>query len=68
MTSYNTISPAKPTNACVQQGRSALFERAKGRPGLLLPMARTLLAHTDDTNGTLDPDVVDDILERWDLA
>jgi type II secretory pathway predicted ATPase ExeA len=60
--------PGETDKCLCQQGRSALFERAKGRPGLLLPMARTLLAHADDSNGPLDPAVVDDILERWDLA
>lgn len=60
--------PGETGKALCQQGRSALFERANGRPGLLLPMARTLLAHADDSNGTLDPATVDDILERWDLA
>lgn len=60
--------PGQPDQRLCPQGRSALFERAKGRPGLLLPMARTLLAHADATNGPLDPAVVDDTLERWDLA
>lgn len=60
--------PGDPAKRLCESGRRALFERAKGRPGLLLPMARTLLARTDPTHdGPLDPVVVDDILERWDL-
>ena len=45
---------------------TTLFERAKGLPGLLLPMARAVFARTDP--GPLDPVAVDDTLERWELA
>jgi len=44
---------------------TTLFERAKGLPGLLLPMARAVFARTA---GPLDPHTVDDTLERWELA
>ncbi len=60
--------PDSSANRLCEQGRSALFERAKGRPGLLLPMARALFAHSHDSDDPLDPAVVDDLLERWDLA
>jgi type II secretory pathway predicted ATPase ExeA len=49
-----------------EQGLNTLFERARGLPGLLLPMARALFART--APGPLDPSAVDDILERWELA
>ncbi len=49
-----------------EQGLNTLFERAKGLPGLLLPMARALFART--APGPLDPSTVDDTLERWELA
>jgi type II secretory pathway predicted ATPase ExeA len=49
-----------------EQGLTTLFERAKGLPGLLLPMARALFART--APGPLDPSTVDDTLERWELA
>jgi MSHA biogenesis protein MshM len=55
-----------PHRLC-EQGCSALFERAKGVPGLLLPMYRTLLAHAGSENGPIDPAAVEDTLERWDL-
>ena len=55
-----------PHRLC-EQGCSALFERAKGVPGLLLPMYRTILAHAGCENGPIDPAAVEDTLERWDL-
>ena len=48
------------------QGLTTLFERAKGLPGLLLPMTRALF--TRAAPGPLDPSAVDDALERWELA
>jgi MSHA biogenesis protein MshM len=56
-----------PHRLC-EQGLSALFERAKGVPGLLLPMYRTILEHAGSENGPIDPANVEDTLERWDLA
>ena len=50
-----------------EQGLSTLFERAGGVPGLLLPMYRTVLARAG-TEGKIEPEQVDDTLERWDLA
>ena len=58
---------AAPPRLC-EQGLSALFERAKGVPGLLLPMYRTLLAHAGSDHDPIDPTQVEDTLQRWDLA
>jgi MSHA biogenesis protein MshM len=58
---------AAPHRLC-EQGLSALFERAKGVPGLLLPMYRTILEHAGSENDPIDPAEVEDTLERWDLA
>lgn len=51
-----------------EQGLVSLFERAKGVPGLILPMYRTLLAKAGAAKGKIDPVQVEEILERWDLA
>ena len=59
------FSPEQPERLC-NQGLTTLFERARGLPGLLLPMARALFART--APGPLDPDIVEDTLERWELA
>ena len=56
-----------PHRLC-EQGLGALFERAKGVPGLLLPMYRAILEHASSENGPIDPAEVEDTLERWDLA
>ncbi len=61
------FSPDHRQRLC-EQGLSILFERAKGVPGLLLPMLRAVLARAGDTAGTLDPSEVEDTLERWELA
>ena len=47
------FSPDHRQRLC-EQGLSILFERAKGVPGLLLPMLRAVLARAGDTEGTLD--------------
>lgn len=51
-----------------EQGLLTLFERAKGLPGLLLPMARAVFAHAHASSGPIDPSRVEDTLERWELA
>jgi type II secretory pathway predicted ATPase ExeA len=51
-----------------EQGLSALFERAKGVPGLLLPMYRAILARAGSDTANIEPAEVEDTLERWDLA
>ncbi len=58
---------SSPHRLC-EQGLSALFERSKGVPGLLLPMYRTILKRAGSENGPIDPADVEDTLERWDLA
>jgi MSHA biogenesis protein MshM len=60
--------PAGHSQRLCEQGRTALFERAKGVPGLLVPMCRAILARAGSRKGTLDPSAVDETLERWDLA
>ncbi len=51
-----------------EHGRTLLFERAAGVPGLLLPMCRAVLARAGAGNGKIPPEQVEDSLERWDLA
>lgn len=60
--------PADHSKRLCEQGRTALFERAKGVPGLLLPMYRAIVARAGSRKGTIDPTAVDETLERWDLA
>ena len=56
-----------PQRLC-EQGLGALFEHAKGVPGLLLPMYRTILEGASSENDPIDPATVEDSLQRWDLA
>lgn len=51
-----------------EQGMSALFERAKGAPGLILPMYKAILSRAGAGKGKIDLADVEDALERWDLA
>lgn len=51
-----------------EEGTSLLFERAKGAPGLLLPMYRTILFRAGPGTAALDLTTVEEILDRWDLA
>jgi len=51
-----------------EQGLSALFERAKGAPGMILPMYRAILSRAGAGKAKLDVNYVEDTLERWDLA
>jgi type II secretory pathway predicted ATPase ExeA len=51
-----------------ERGLSALFERAKGAPGLLLPMMRAVLARAGASKGKIDPAQVEETLVRWDLG
>jgi len=50
-----------------EPGLSALFERAKGAPGLVLPMYRAILAQAG-TKGRIELEAVTDAIDRWDLA
>jgi type II secretory pathway predicted ATPase ExeA len=51
-----------------ERGLTALFERAKGVPGVLLPMYRAVLARVGSSKGKIEPEQVEDTLERWGLA
>jgi len=51
-----------------EHGRNALFERAKGVPGLLVPMYRAILARAGSETADIDPAELEDTLERWDFA
>lgn len=61
------FSSAQAKRLC-EHGLNALFERAKGVPGLLLPMYRAILARAGSEKANIDPAEVEDTLERWDLA
>jgi MSHA biogenesis protein MshM len=49
------------------RGLRVLFERAKGAPGLLLPMYRAILGRAGQ-KGKIEVKSVEDAIERWDLA
>jgi type II secretory pathway predicted ATPase ExeA len=51
-----------------ERGTTVLFERAKGVPGMLLPMYRAVLARAGASKGKIEPEHVEDALERWALA
>lgn len=51
-----------------ERGLATLFERAGGAPGLLLPMYRAVLRRAGAGKGKIEPEQVDDALERWELA
>jgi type II secretory pathway predicted ATPase ExeA len=59
--------PAGQSKRLCEQGLSMLFERAKGVPGLVLPMYRTILARSNANKGKIDPIQVGDALDRWNL-
>jgi len=50
-----------------QEGMRILFERARGIPGLIVPMFRKILADSQP-NTPIDPLTLDDILQRWELT
>ncbi len=56
-----------PTKRLCEQGIAKLFERAKGSPGLVLPMGKRIFA-AHSAKGRIEPEQVEDILHRWDLA
>jgi type II secretory pathway predicted ATPase ExeA len=55
------------TRLC-ERGLGTLFERAGGAPGLLLPMYRAVLRRAGASKGKIEPELVEDALERWELA
>ena len=50
-----------------QEGMRILFERARGIPGIAVPMFRKMLAESQP-NTPIDPLTIDDILQRWELT
>lgn len=48
-------------------GINALFEQARGAPGLIVPMMRTVLRRVPG-KAKIAPEQVDETLQRWDLA
>ena len=57
----------KQTQRLCQQAMHTLFERARGIPGLIVPMFRRVLSVNND-NDPIEPVRLDEILQRWDLA
>lgn len=49
-----------------ERGLRSLFERGKGAPGIILPMYRAVLSRAG-AKGKIEPEIVDEALERWDL-
>lgn len=60
--------PAGQSKRLCDQGLVALFERAGGVPGLVVPMYRAILARAGSGKAKIEPELVDDTLERWDIA
>ncbi|MEW6748051.1 MAG: hypothetical protein AB1486_35515, partial [Planctomycetota bacterium] len=58
---------AAPVARLCDEGKTLLFERARGAPGFLLPMFRSVLAAASATKGKIDPAIVAEALQRWDL-
>jgi type II secretory pathway predicted ATPase ExeA len=50
-----------------QEAMRTLFERARGIPGLVVPMFRKILAESEPKT-PIDPLTIDDILQRWELT
>lgn len=50
-----------------QEGLRILFERARGLPGMMVPMVRKVLA-ASPPNAPIDPLAIEDIVQRWELA
>lgn len=51
-----------------ERGLAMLFERAGGAPGRLLPMYRAVLRRAGSGKSKIEPEHVEDALERWELA
>lgn len=49
------------------EGMRILFERGRGVPGLIIPMFRKIMAETKPDTA-IEPVLIDDILQRWELA
>ena len=51
-----------------ERGIATLFERAGGAPGVLLPMYRAVLRRAAAGKSKIEPEQVEDALERWEIA
>ena len=51
-----------------EQGLAALFERAAGAPGRILPMCRSVFRRAGAGKTKIEPEQVEDSLERWEIA
>ena len=49
-----------------QEGLRILFDRGRGVPGLIIPMFRKIITETKP-DCVIDPVLIDDILQRWEL-
>ena len=72
---FEELEPFLTHHFCAEQAkrlgedaRHALFERANGVPGLIVPMFRAITARFGSDTTPIDPLDVEDTLERWDLA
>jgi type II secretory pathway predicted ATPase ExeA len=50
-----------------QEAMRILFERARGIPGLVVPMFKKILAESNP-DGAIDHLIIEDILQRWELT
>ena len=62
----HSFGEAQAKRVC-DQGRTLLFEHARGAPGLLVSMFRHVLRKAPG-KGKFAPEHVEDVLQRWDLA
>lgn len=51
-----------------EHGLAALFERGAGAPGRILPMCRSVLRRAGSGKGKIDPEQVEEALQRWESA
>ena len=51
-----------------EEGLHMLFERARGAPGLILPMYRAVLARGGPGRAKIEIGAIEESLERWDLG
>jgi type II secretory pathway predicted ATPase ExeA len=57
----------KNLNRICQEATRILFERARGIPGLVVPMFKKILAESKP-EAAIDPVTIDDIVQRWELT
>lgn len=61
------FGPQQGKRLC-EEGLHVLFERARGAPGILLPMYRAVLARSGMGRTKIDVESVEQGLKRWDLG